>query len=320
MQFLSEERARWLRDFPSRTALKVLNEQNLRTWLGKRHAEAVTRHAPLLPGIDPTARGIVDALNRDGVCITTLDALAVPGAQDVVETAWQLAQDYAPCARALSLSGKQFIIVPPADLVRNPAIFRWGLEDRLLDIAESYIGLPVAYDGVAINYTVADGREVSTRKWHRDWEDRRMLKVAVYIHDVDSEGGPFECIARQDTVQSDREGYNYDLADDAALAQRLGADFTRDVVSCTGPRGTVIFCDTARFFHRGKPATARDRAALFYSYVANPPRHPFLCERTGLERADAVRMAEGLPERQRRAALWQRDLPPVLRMIPPARL
>jgi hypothetical protein len=49
--------------------------------------------------------------------------------------------------------------------------------------------LPVAYDGASVNYTVADGREVSTRRWHRDWEDRRMLKVAVCLNDVGHGGG-----------------------------------------------------------------------------------------------------------------------------------
>lgn len=322
---ISPERARWLRDLPARTALKALNQRHVRTWLGQRHAAAVDRHSGALPPRDDVTCGIVHALNRNGVCITTLDELglgsgSVPASQDVVDLAWKLAQDFAPDARALAKDGQQFIIVPPERIVENPAIFQWGLQDRLLDIAESYIGLPVAYDGVAINYTVADGREVSTRKWHRDWEDRRMLKVAVYIHDVDTDGGPFEAIARHDTVQSDQQGYSYELADDAELARRLGPGFAQDVVSCTGRRGTVIFCDTARFFHRGKPGTARDRAALFYSYFANPPRHPFLCERTGLDYADAVRLAVTMPPRQRLAATWRRQLPPFLRMIPPASL
>lgn len=325
MALISDERARWLRDLPARTALKAFNQRHVREWLGQRHAAAVHRHAASLPASDEVACGIVHALNRNGVCVTTLDELGLgggwaPPSEDVVDLAWTLSQDFAPEARALARGGQQFIIVPPERIVRNPSIFRWGLQDRLLDIAESYIGLPVAYDGVAINYTVADGREISTRKWHRDWEDRRMLKVAVYIHDVDAEGGPFEAIARHDTVQSDAEGYNYELAGDAELARRLGADFAQDVVSCVGRRGTVIFCDTARFFHRGKPATARDRATLFYSYFANPPRHPFLCERTGLDRADAMRLAATMPLRQRRAAMWRRQLPPLLRMIPPASL
>lgn len=127
----------------------------------------------------------------------------------------------------------------------------------MLAIAEAYLGLPIAYDGPSINYTVADGREVSTRKWHRDWEDRRMLKVAIYLNDVDAEGGPFQMVKRTDADRSEVNGYRYDLASDGQMSARLGADFRDAIVSCEGAAGTVIFTDTAHFFHRGKPAVAR---------------------------------------------------------------
>lgn len=314
------ETARWLHDLPARSVLKLTNQRHVRHWLGKRHDKALRRHRGSGSGLSAADARIVATLERRGVFVTTLGQLGLPGSQALMSRSAELADGFAAQARALSRGGKDFIIVPPRQIVRNAEIFRWGLQDRLLDIVEAYLGLPVAYDGVAINYTVADGRAVSTRKWHRDWEDRRMLKVAVYLHDVDDEGGPFEAIARSDTLQNDREGFNYDLADDSELERRLGYAFREDVVSCTGPRGTVVFCDTARFFHRGKPATARDRAALFYSYFANPPRHPFLCERTGLSRRDIARMARHLPERQRKATLWRRNLPVMMRLIPPASL
>lgn len=312
--------ARWLRDFPARSALKFSNLRQVRLWLGQRHARALHRHRAALPGLTQGDAAIVAALNADGICITSLDSLGLQGGEALVVSAGALAEAFAEEARALSRGGREFIIVPPDQIVRNPQIYRWGLQDRLLDIVEAYIGLPVAYDGVAINYTVADGRAVSTRKWHRDWEDRRVLKVAVYLHDVDAEGGPFEQISRHDTLQNDRAGFNYDLADDAELARILGGSPERDVVSCQGPRGTVVFCDTARFFHRGKPATARDRAALFYSYFANPPRHPFFCERSGLSRRDIASLAHDLVGRQRAAALWRRQVSPIVRLIPRASL
>lgn len=311
-------RVRWLRDLPSRLALKAFNHGRVREWLGEVHARAVAGHLPLLPVLGEFERRIVCALETDGVFITSLDALQLSGAQTLLQVAGELAMRFAPRARELARSGEEFIIVPPENVAGDPAIYRFGLQDRLLDIAEAYIGLPVAYDGVAINYTVADGREISTRRWHRDWEDRRMLKVAVYLHDVDDNGGPFQLVRRYDGLQTDARGFEYDLANDEEMARKFGASFARDVLSCEGPRGTVIFSDTARFFHRGKPATARDRAALFYSYFANPPRHPFLCERTGLSRSQIQRLAEGLPERQRSAALWQKDLPGLLRLVPPA--
>lgn len=314
-----DQAARWLHDLPARSALKLSNQRHVRLWLGSRHERALQRHRSAVPALSATDAAIVQTLDRDGVCVTTLDHLGLPGSQALLAQANALSEAFADEARALCRDGKDFIIVPPGDIVRHPEIYRWGLHDRMLDIAEAYIGLPVAYDGVAINYTVADGRAISTRKWHRDWEDRRMLKVAVYLHDVDAEGGPFQQI-RQGTSQNDSDGFNYDLADDAELARMFGASLERDVNSCEGPGGTVVFCDTARLFHRGKPATARDRAALFYSYFANPPRHPFLCERTGLSRRDIAQMASRLPRRQRDAALWRRRLSLLLRLIPPAGL
>ena len=225
-----------------------------------------------------------------------------------------------PLKRTSVARGETFIYLTPEDIVHNPEIFYFGLQDRLLDIAENYIGLTPAYDGVVVNYTVADGKAVSTRKWHRDWEDRRMLKVAIYLNDVDSAGGPFQLVPRHETMQDDASGYFYNLADDKDLEGRFGADFAQQVVSCEGPAGTVIFADTARFFHRGKPATGRDRAAAFYSYFANHPRHPFLCERTGLKRKDLVKLAKDLPRRQRDAALWRQHISPALQVIPPAKL
>ncbi|MGH6745441.1 hypothetical protein [Novosphingobium sp.] len=312
--------SQWLRDLPARTTLKLFNQRHVRSWLGHRYDATVLRHRAALPPLSlPDAR-IVEDLDTRGIHVTTLGALAIPGGEAVLSRAAALAENFADSARALSREGRSFIIVPPEKIVRSAMIFRWGLQDRLLDIAEAYLGLPAAYDGVAINYTVADGRAVSTRKWHRDWEDRRMLKVAVYLHAVDDAGGPFQQISRPDTLQDDLKGFTYALSDDRELEQRLGAGYEADVVSCEGPRGTVVFCDTARYFHRGKPAISRDRAALFYSYFADPPRHPFLCERTGLSRADIEWMVRRLPERQRRAALWRRRLPPLLKLIPPASL
>lgn len=315
-----ERRARWLRDLPARTALKLCNQRHIRTMLGRRHDHALSRHGRKLPKLGAFDATIVDALNRDGIFMTSIDKLGMPDTLSIISTGNRLADSFATEARERAAGGAQFIIVPPEELVRNPEIFLWGLQDRLLDIAETYIGLPPAYDGVAVNYTVADGREISTRKWHRDWEDRRMLKVAVYLHDVDEAGGPFQMIRRHDSMQSDVDGFDYGLADDRELERRLGPTFAQDVVSCEGPGGTVIFTDTARFFHRGKPATARDRAAIFYSYFANRPRHPFLCERTGMKRSDIAQLSHGLPPRQRDAALWRQRLSPALRIIPPATL
>jgi len=308
----------WLRDLPARTMFKLLNQPHLRMILERRYGEALDRHHAALPNLGDQDERILGALRRDGIFITTLDALDLPGSAAMLRTATTLAEDFAPEARALAARGEVFMMVPPHQIVQNPHVYLWGLQDRLLDIAEAYLGLPPGYDGVSINYTIADGREISTRKWHRDWEDRRMLKIAIYLHDVEDGGGPLQMICRQDSVQNGSVAFSYGLADDAEIARRFGPGYVKDIVSCEGPRGTVIFNDTARFFHRGKPAVTRDRAAIFYSYFSSRPRHPFFCERMGIRRRDVARLAHELPLRQRAAALWRQQLSPGVRLIPPA--
>jgi len=320
LENIISERVRWLSDLPSRTALKLFNRPRVRNILGHRHDRALLDHQPTLPRLNGVDAEVVAALEKDGVYITNIEALGLSGGDEVVRKAADLARNFETEAHQLAANGEVFIIVPSERVVSDPAIYHLGLQDRLLDIAENYIGLPPAYDGVTINYTIADGREISTRKWHRDWEDRRMMKVAIYLSDVDETSGPFQLIRRHDTMQNDAEGFNYDLADDEALMERLGPTYVDDIVSCCGPAGTVIFADTARFFHRGKPATAKDRMAIFYSYFAHRPRHPFLCERTGMRRSEIDLLAKPLPPRQKGAALWRKKISRALRLIPPATL
>lgn len=317
---LQRSRIAGLHDLPARLALRAANSATLRPMLEQRYRRAVARHAVDLPTLPAGGRIIVDALRRDGVFVTSLAAMGIAGSAAMQDAAAAAARAFAKEAQRRIAAGSDFNVVPAAAILAAPHIFRWGIDHRLLAIAEAYLELPVAYDGVSVNYTVADGREVSTRKWHRDWEDRRMLKVAVYLNAVDADGGPFEMISRADAIQRDADGFRYELASDTELDRVLGAEFRDKVVSCTGPAGTVVFADTAGYFHRGRPATARDRAAVFYSYFARPPRHPFLCERSGLSRADIAALSVGLTPIQQAATGWRRALPWLLRLIPSARI
>lgn len=317
LQTLLADRRRWLSDLSAHTTLKLLNQPQVRVALAKRHSNALLKHESALPRLTGSDAQIVAGLKAYGIYVTTLAALGLGGSDSAIRQANSLVGSFVSEARDRAARGQHFIIVPPARVAASPAIYHLGLQDRLLDIAENYIGLPPAYDGVTINYTVADGQEVATRTWHRDREDRLMLKVAIYLNDVDENGGPFELIRRPDPTHNDLLGYNYEPADSAELLRRLEPDFRDDILSCCGPAGTVIFADTARFFHRGKPATESDRAAIFYSYFANRPRHPFFCDRSGVSRNDVARLTTALPPRQQNAAQWRDRLSPILKLIPP---
>ena len=318
MTAFSRKLLRRIGDNPARLAFALSNIPVVRRRLAHRYQSALAQHRPALPTLHGIDRAIVEGLERDGVFVTSLDALGIDGSGEMLRAATAIARDCADGARRAARAGREFICAPAATTVANPVLFHWGLDARMLDIAEAYVGLPVAYDGMTLIYTVADGTALGPRQWHRDREDRKMIKVAVYCSDVTERGGPFELIGRVDRSQGIDDRYEYEFGTADVLTRRLGPDYENAIVSCTGPAGTVVFADTARYFHRGAPAHDKDRAALYYGYFAVRTRHPYFCERSGLSRREIAGLVTEMSPRQRAAACWQSALPPLLRMIPPA--
>lgn len=309
-----------MRNLPARMALRCTNVNMVNRRLMRRHDKELALYRSRLPQLSGIDLQIVEGLRRDGIFITTLAALGLPGSDEMLKAGQELSQAFAQEARRQASNGTDLTIVPSAAIASRSEIFAWGLNERLLDIMEAYLGVPAGYDGVNLMYTVAGARAAGPRCWHRDWEDRRTIKIGIYCNDVAAGGGPFQLIRRRDPEQGGEHGYRYMLADDALLAERLGLDYQQDITSCEGPAGTVFFCETAEYFHRGQPALHADRTAFFYSYFSHKPRHPFFCERSGLSRDQIARLAKPLNPRQRSCALWRRELPLLVRLIPPSDL
>jgi hypothetical protein len=268
------------------------------------------------PLLSPIEAAVVAGLERDGIFITSLAALGLADgtSQRLIDRAKQVAYGLAKHA---SPTRRAVLTAEAAYLRHEPVIYRWGLNSVMLRIIETYLRQPVAYDGSLVFHTLATGAATETRGWHLDREDTpRMVKVALYLHNVDEEGGPFQLIkeeigSRQEYVVFDTEG----------LQHELGVPVTpENTVTFTGMAGSVVFADTARFYHRGKPAIKHDRAAIFYSYFGRPPRHPFFCNRSHLTRRDIKRLTEGLNPAQQACALWRKEVPWLARIIPASRL
>jgi hypothetical protein len=264
-----------------------------------------------LPRLRDSDARIVEDLKTSGVSITSLQAMEIEGVDALLADAYALVARYSRWTQSFQAIG--------ADLVAHDKITRWGLSDRLLDIAENYLGVPVGYDGANVYFTKADGMEAGQRRWHRDAEDRRMLKIALHLNDVDEDGGPLQLLRRQLPDHDRMVRGKFPILSQESLEAALGDfDPDRDVVSCTGKAGTVIFADTAALYHRGKPARARDRCAIFFNYMNRAPLRPFRCERSTISRAQSTRLAASMPPRQRDCMLWRDSLPFVARIIPPA--
>jgi hypothetical protein len=168
-------------------------------------------------------------------------------------------------------------------------------------------------------YQARCGLHAGARKWHRDREDRRMIKVAVYCNDVDADGGPLQFIRRDVARRGLADDFTYPVLSHDELQSRLGKIEDNDIITCTGAAGTVIFSDTATQYHRGKPAVSRDRCAIYYNYFSRTPRHPFFCEQPDLSRDKIAKFARQteLTSTQKSALLWRDSMSWLGRLMPP---
>ena len=149
---------------------------------------------------------------------------------------------------------------------------RLGLDPRILAIVNSYLQLYAKLNMVDLWHTLPQPdtamREYS-QNWHRDPDDDKMLKIFLYFSDVSERNGAMEYVP-----DSSSSGPYFDF-------QRLPVGFrsnyfpsvdlekclkNMDKVSCFGPPGTMVFCDT-RGFHRGGFSTEESRLLANFVYV-----------------------------------------------------
>jgi hypothetical protein len=285
-----------------------------------RYVKALRENESALPTLNSMDSRIVDELVRTGIRVTSLESLGIPNTAKMFEAAKKIKESLKENSLLPTNKNNSTIYATADELMKYPEIFHWGLEERLLKIAERYLGVPVAYDGILFTMSIADGTEYGVRAWHRDVEDRRMVRLCIYLNDVDEDGGPFQY------MRSETSSLLYDLENDEKTAvydkqynkqlKQLSRPSRSDCMTCTGSAGTVIFADTARNYHRGKPPTQSNRFAIFFTYLSRRPLHPYFCHRSVLSGKYLHRLIEGLSPAQRACVLWNKNLPSLVKWIP----
>ncbi|MGM3308674.1 2OG-Fe(II) oxygenase [Anabaena sp. WFMT] len=255
----------------------------------------VNKHIPNLPTLSNNDLDLVDKIHQEGVFITSLTDLKIPSTHQF----FQAAQNLMPkIQKHTSDHNNKFAIHASSQQIMDyPEIFLWGLEQRLLNIVENFLGLPVAYHGVYFRIDIANQVEKGSRLWHIDKEARNVLKIIVYLNDIDEEKGPFQYIPQYLTleiVQSLRYKSGYIL--DKAMQEVTS---TTNYQSCSGSAGTVIFAATGSMFHRGKMPVNGDRFSIFFDYTPRLKEHSFYGA-SSLPYKDLLLLAENLSEPQKK--------------------
>ncbi len=235
-------------------------------------------HGKNLPAISAKDQLIVDTLKTSGVYITSLEDLGFSSTAKMLATANTCA-DSMVNPRDIHAGYKLPQIYTVTDL---PEFFNWGIETRLQNIIEHYIGLPIAFHGVHVRKDFPNKKQLETLLWHKDSEDRRMIKVIIYLNDVTEEHGPFEYIPLPTNALDQVKNYQVDYELWRVNFLGINDDKMMKVIpkstwkSCPGKAGTVIFADVRNILHHGTVRN-QERSTLFFTYTANSPKRPELC-------------------------------------------
>ncbi|MDP5017022.1 MAG: 2OG-Fe(II) oxygenase [Dolichospermum sp.] len=263
------------------------------------YQKAIEKNIHNLPILAPEDIDLVNLVKKEGVVITTLDKLGIISTPNLLESA----QILMPKISQNKLAHPTQIVVyaSPQQIMEYPQIFLWGLEQRLLNIIENFIGLPVAYQGVYFRRDIANQLEVGSRLWHIDQEDRKILKVIIYLNNISEDHGPFQYIPKSLTPKIAQSlKYTSGYIQDKIMQNVISSEIYK---SCAGITGTVILADTSSIFHRGKPPIISDRFTLFYDYTSR--RHKQAFHGTSiLSRKDLLLLSKNLSGTQKNCIFW----------------
>ena len=239
-------------------------------------------YAQAPPELDETQQTVLDRLHEDGYATlplsdlladqTVWNELDANATTFIADTEAELAREQAGGESALRRrAGKEFVVRKYAwgvQLGLDDPWLRLGTNPRLLDVANAYLGMWSKLEYVDVWYTppaTAEQRR-SSQRWHRDFNDRHLLKAFVYLVDVDADTGPFEYVPRSAPGgELERLWPWRPLGDNYPPEGELEDRIDGRAVTFTAPKGTIIFCNTSGF-HRGGFAKTKPRVLATFTW------------------------------------------------------
>ncbi|MDJ0680514.1 MAG: response regulator [Xenococcaceae cyanobacterium MO_167.B52] len=223
------------------------------------------KYQQYLPKLSPEDANIVSILQQEGVYVTSLAEFKLPHTKRLLKEMIMLY----PHLYTLSHLKNWQVGIPSSRKFFYTEILLWGLEERLLNIIENYIGLPLLFQGADLRRDIANGSVKGVRQWHLDIDDERMVKVIVYLNNVGNSGGPYEYIPRSWTRDIAKScNYTSGFVNDNEIAEIVPFDGWK---TCAAEAGTIIITDPCNVFHRAKPAK-RSRYSITFGYTSRFPK------------------------------------------------
>lgn len=148
---------------------------------------------------------------------------------------------------------------------------RFALQPSLLSALALHYGELPRLDYVAVTHSRhSPGPLKFSQLWHRDHDDTKVVKLFVYLTDVDDADGPFTFLP---APQSDRVGFH--RRSHRADEEIAGKVDLSGAVRMKGPRLTTFLVETSRCLHMGSRVDpGHDRLMYTASFISAPRIFP----------------------------------------------
>jgi hypothetical protein len=199
-------------------------------------------------------------------------------------------------------SGKRYLIRMygrDAPMAWDSPWLRFGIEPAVLDVANAYLALlsKIIYVDVWNTVPVTNlGPNVASQRWHRDPEDRRLLKMFLYLRDAPPGAGPLQYVphSRPGEKWGDLWPQQFPAGSVPPPGEVEATIPEADREVCAYPAGTIVFVDTVGL-HRGGRAQEERRVVATWTYTSHASlwSRAFTLDRTGVpgDLTDAARFA-----------------------------
>jgi hypothetical protein len=154
-----------------------------------------------------------------------------------------------------------------------------GLSAPVLRIVSSYMNLwpKLIYTDAWYSIPMDPGKRIGSQQWHRDPEDKQMVKVYLYFSEIDESAGAMEYILG---TSNTRRGHGMKIGEWKAAGANLypSTELVEQGFSaaqhfyCSGGPGTLLFCDTTGL-HRGGISRSRPRVVATWTFVTPASRY-----------------------------------------------
>jgi hypothetical protein len=149
-------------------------------------------------------------------------------------------------------------------------LLRFALDPALLSVVDSYLGVRgrLIYTDLWHTLPAPRGSRIGSQRWHRDYDDARLMKVYLYFDRVDAARGAMQYVAgsQQGGLWRDLWPWRHAASRYVPEGELEAAIPESEWVTAAGDAGTLVLCDTSGL-HRGGPSVGGCRLLATWTFV-----------------------------------------------------